>query len=47
MDIHYSGIATNECWNRGTKKIEVVVEIDMIPHRSFIRSDNNYYSIVY
>ena len=32
---------------RGTKKIEVVVEIDMIPHRSFISGDNHYYSIVY
>ena len=32
---------------RSTKKIDVVVEIDMIPHRSFISSDNHYYSIVY
>ena len=32
---------------RSTKKIEVVVEIDMIPHRSFINSNNHYYSIVY
>ena len=32
---------------RGTKKIEVVVEIDMIPLRGFISSDNHCSSIVY
>ena len=32
---------------KSTKKIEVVVEIDMIHHSSFISSDNHYYSIVY